>query len=38
LLAAKGFYYAMWRQQVGERRLEPAQVQTGSEGAAQRFS
>jgi ATP-binding cassette subfamily B protein len=24
LLAAKGLYYAMWRQQVGERRLEPA--------------
>jgi ATP-binding cassette subfamily B protein len=23
LLAAKGLYYAMWRQQVGERRLEP---------------
>ncbi|HSD27582.1 MAG TPA: ABC transporter ATP-binding protein [Vicinamibacteria bacterium] len=26
LLAAKGLYYAMWRQQVGERRLEPAPV------------
>lgn len=24
LLVAKGLYYAMWRQQVGERRLEPA--------------
>jgi ATP-binding cassette subfamily B protein len=24
LLEAKGLYYAMWRQQVGERRLEPA--------------
>ncbi len=24
LLSAKGLYYAMWRQQVGERRLEPA--------------
>ena len=24
LLATKGLYYAMWRQQVGERRLEPA--------------
>ena len=24
LLAAKGLYYALWRQQVGERRLEPA--------------
>jgi len=24
LLAAKGLYFAMWRQQVGERRLEPA--------------
>jgi ATP-binding cassette subfamily B protein len=24
LLAAKGLYYAMWRQQVGERRLEHA--------------
>jgi ATP-binding cassette, subfamily B, bacterial len=24
LLDAKGLYYAMWRQQVGERRLEPA--------------
>jgi ATP-binding cassette subfamily B protein len=24
LLAAKGLYYAMWRQQVGERRIEPA--------------
>jgi ATP-binding cassette subfamily B protein len=24
LLAAKGLYYAMWRQQVGERRLEAA--------------
>jgi ATP-binding cassette subfamily B protein len=24
LLAAKGLYYAMWRQQVGERRLERA--------------
>ncbi len=24
LVAAKGLYYAMWRQQVGERRLEPA--------------
>jgi ATP-binding cassette subfamily B protein len=23
LIAAKGLYYAMWRQQVGERRLEP---------------
>jgi ATP-binding cassette subfamily B protein len=23
LLAAKGLYFAMWRQQVGERRLEP---------------
>ncbi len=23
LLSAKGLYYAMWRQQVGERRLEP---------------
>jgi ATP-binding cassette subfamily B protein len=23
LLEAKGLYYAMWRQQVGERRLEP---------------
>jgi ATP-binding cassette subfamily B protein len=24
LLDGKGLYYAMWRQQVGERRLEPA--------------
>jgi ATP-binding cassette subfamily B protein len=24
LLETKGLYYAMWRQQVGERRLEPA--------------
>jgi ATP-binding cassette subfamily B protein len=24
LLSAKGLYFAMWRQQVGERRLEPA--------------
>jgi ATP-binding cassette subfamily B protein len=24
LLSAKGLYYAMWRQQVGERKLEPA--------------
>ena len=26
LLAAKGLYFAMWRQQVGERRLEPARA------------
>jgi ATP-binding cassette subfamily B protein len=26
LLERKGLYYAMWRQQVGERRAEPAAV------------
>jgi ATP-binding cassette subfamily B protein len=30
LLAVRGLYYAMWRQQVGERRLEPARPQAGS--------
>ena len=28
LLAQKGLYYAMWRQQIGERRLEPLAVPT----------
>jgi ATP-binding cassette subfamily B protein len=27
LLAEKGLYYAMWRQQIGERKLTPANEQ-----------
>ena len=34
LLAAKGLYYAMWRQQVGERRLGPAHAWAARRKAA----
>jgi ATP-binding cassette subfamily B protein len=34
LLALKGLYYAMWRQQVGERRLPPREPTRGGKQLA----
>jgi ATP-binding cassette subfamily B protein len=33
LLERKGLYYAMWRQQVGERRVEPVVAPAAMAGA-----
>jgi ATP-binding cassette subfamily B protein len=34
LLEGKGLYYAMWRQQVGERRAEPAAARPALAGVS----